>query len=403
MTTTQVSFPPLFPVYTPELIHNPYAVYARMRASGPVLWDGGSWYLVRYAEVQASLRDPRLAAGRLRANEQWLEANGLGPLFHAHQKMMLFSDPPDHTRLRSLVNKAFTPRAVESMRAAIQRIVDGLLDQVQAAGHMDVIRDLAYPLPVTVIAEMLGVPTDEREQFKRWSEDVAAFIGGTTAPEIDVLSKALHSVVEMSQYFAIRAAERRAAPRNDLLSALALAEEQGDRLSSEELVANCILLLVAGHETTTNLIGNGLLALLQHPDQLHLLRERPDLIGNAVEELLRYDSPVQGTSRLATTNVTIGGYTIPAGSHVMMMIGAANRDPEQFADPERLDIQRHEVRHLSFSHGPHFCVGAPLARLEGQIALATLLRRMPNLQLAGGVTWRDNFTLRGLTALHVSF
>jgi cytochrome P450 len=219
-----------------------------------------------------------------------------------------------------------------------------------------------------------------------------------------MMRDALQSVLEMTDYFMALAAERRARPRNDLLSALAQAEEQGDRLTGEELVANCILLLVAGHETTTNLIGNGILALLQHPEELARLREHPEMIGTAVEEILRYDSPVQGTSRKAAVDLELGGQQVQAGQFVSLMIGAANRDPAQFPDPDRFDIGRRENRHLSFSHGPHFCLGAPLARLEGQIALSTLVRRLPDLRLATDtIEWRDNFTLRGAKALPMEF
>lgn len=388
----------------PEPIVDPYPMYRTLQATTPVMWDGGSWQITRYADVHAALRDSRMLAGRINPDEEWLAETGLGPLFHAHSKMMLFSDPPDHTRLRSLASKAFTPRVVEGMRERIQGLVDDLLDQVQATGRMDIVADLAYPLPVTVIAEMLGVPLDRREQFKHWSDGIAGFIGGTTGPQEEMMRHALQSVLEMTDYFLALAAERRAHPRNDLLSALALAEEQGDRLTGEELVANCILLLVAGHETTTNLIGNGVLALLNHPEELARLREHPELIGTAVEEILRYDSPVQGTSRKAAVDLELGGQQIQAGQFVSLMIGAANRDPAQFSEPDRFDIGRRENRHLSFSHGAHFCLGAPLARLEGQIALGTIVRRLPDLRLATDtIEWRDNYTLRGARALPVEF
>jgi hypothetical protein len=403
MTESTATAQPGFNLWSREFIDDPHAFYRRMHAEAPAYWDGGGWVFARFADVQAALRDARFGSERIHPDPEWLEQSGMGPLFNAHQHMMLFTDPPDHTRLRGLVNKAFTPRAVERMRDTIQQLVDEMIDAAPA-GRLDLIHDLAHPLPVTVIASMLGVPQEQREQFKRWSEPIAAFIGGSTAPEEQMLRAALQSVVEMGDYFREMASQRRRNPQDDLLTAMALAEEQGDRLSTDELVANCILLLVAGHETTTNLIGNGMLALLQNPEQLALLRERPDLIGNAVEELLRYDSPVQGTSRLAKADVTLGDCEIKAGQHVQLMIGGANRDPLQYADPDRLDITRADVRHLSFAHGAHFCVGAPLARLEGQIAIGTLLRRLPNLALTGEpLEWRDNFTLRGLKALPLAF
>ena len=383
---------------------DPYPIYRRLLSETPISMMHGGLMLTRYADVLPALRDPRLLAARITPSEAWLAETGLGPLFHAHSKMMLFSDPPDHTRLRSLVNKAFTPRVVENMRPHIQQIVDDLLDRVQDTGQMDLIEDLAYPLPVTVIAELLGIPLDRREQFRHWSDHIAAFIGGTSAPEEQMLRNALQTVLEMTEYFRAVAAELRVNPRDDLLSALALAEEQGDRLHEDELVANCILLLVAGHETTTNLVGNGVLALLKHPEQLQRLKDDPALIGTAVEEFLRFDSPVQGTSRMAGVDFEIGGQQLVAGQHVSLMIGAANRDPAQFPDPDRLDIGRRENRHLSFSHGAHFCLGAPLARMEGRIAIGTLIQRMPRLELATEtLEWRDNFTLRGVKALPVTF
>jgi pimeloyl-[acyl-carrier protein] synthase len=387
-------------LFSPAFLRDPYPLYHRLRAADPIHWNGWAWTLTRYADVLAVLRDPRFIAARIQPDDAWLAQTGLEPLFHTHTRMMLFTDPPDHTRLRGLVSQAFTPRVVESLRPRIQALVDELIDAIEAAGETDLIRDLAYPLPVTVIAEMLGVPHDMRDQFRRWSDGVAAFIGGTTAPEMEMLAEAQRCVVEMSAYFREEAGRRRREPRNDLLSALVQAEEAGDRLSSDELIANAILLLVAGHETTTNLIGNGTLALLQHPDQRQRLMDDPALIASAVEELLRYNSPVQGTSRMAAEDVAIDGRQIRRGQHLSLMIGAANRDPAHFADPDALDITRRPNRHLSFAHGPHFCLGAPLARLEGQIAIGTLVRRLPRLALATAeVTWRDNFTLRGLTAL----
>lgn len=391
-------------VFNAAFINDPYPIYTQLRGVDPIHWDGITWLVTRYADVAAILRDPRFVAERIMPDDEWLAETGLRQLFHTHSRMMLLTDPPDHTRLRGLVSKAFTPRVVEGLRPRIQAIVDDLLNSVQDQGAMDIIRDLAYPLPVIVIAELLGVPVDMRAQFKQWSEGVAAFIGGTTSPEMEMLSEAQRCVVEMSEYFRAVADERRKQPRNDLVSALALAEDQGDRLTSDELVANCILLLVAGHETTTNLIGNGMLALLNHPAERQRLHENPELIVSAVEELLRYDSPVQGTSRMAREDVEIGGRRIMQGQHVSLMIGAANRDPAQFTDPDRLDLGRSENRHLSFALGPHFCLGAPLARLEGQIATSTLLRRLPNLARTNAdLTWRNNFTLRGLTALPVTF
>ncbi len=318
---------------------------------------------------------------------------------------MLDRDPPDHTRLRGLVNKAFTPRVVEMLRPRIQQIVDGLLDAADGAGAMDLIEDFAYPIPVIVICEMLGVPVEDRERFKKWGLDIARGLDAIwLPPDSEVTQRSMASRRALSDYFRALIAERRTAPRNDLLSALIAAEEAGDKLSEEELLATCILLLVAGHETTVNLIGNGTLALLRHPDQLRLLRENPGLIGSAVEELLRFDGPVQRTARIPSEDVTIRGCTIAKGEMVMPFIGAADRDPAQFPDPDRLDIARGDNRHIAFGWGIHFCLGAPLARVEGQIAINTLVQRLPKLSLATDKPeFRQSLTLRGLSALPVSF
>jgi cytochrome P450 len=389
-------------LWSAAAISDPYPIYDRLRAEQPIRWTGGDWQIFRYADAQALLRDPRLGADRLQIDPQWLIASGLEPLFKTRDSMMLFADPPDHTRLRTLVHRAFTPRVVESYRPLVQRIVDQLLDAAAARGAIELIGEFAYPLPVTVIAHMLGVPVNMHDQFRRWSDSLAAFIGGTTRPEADVLPAALKAVLEMTDFFLALVAERRRAPRDDLLSALAQAEDGGDRLSEQELVANSILLLLAGHETTTNLIGNGMLALMRHPDQFALLRDHPELTPSAIEELLRYDSPVQVTSRRALTDIEFQRHRIEAGQTVTVFIGAANRDPAQYQDPARLDVTRGDVRHLSFGHGPHYCLGAPLARLEGQVAISTLVRRFTHMRtLDGQVVWRDNFALRGLQSLHI--
>ena len=318
---------------------------------------------------------------------------------------MLDRDPPDHTRLRGLASKAFTPRVVEGLRPRVQEIVDGLLDRVERRGTMDLIEEFAYPIPVNVICEMLGVPVEDHERFKGWSLDLARGLDSIMlGPDSEVAKRSGLARQGLTDYFRALIAERRASPRGDLLSGLIAAEEAGDKLSEHELLATCILLLVAGHETTVNLIGNGTLALLRHPDQRQKLRARPELIGTAVEELLRYDGPVQRTARTPSEDVAIGGRTIPKGEIVMPFIGAADRDPAQFPDPDRLDITRAENRHIAFGLGIHFCLGAPLARVEGQIAINTLLGRMPRLALAvDRPQYRGSLTLRGLTALPVSF
>jgi cytochrome P450 len=360
----------------------------------------GVWVLSRYADVSLVLRDARF--GRADAETFWRERLGDGPAHKIISKWMLFRDPPDHTRLRTLVNKAFTPRAIENLRPRVQEIVNELLDAVQNAGGMDLMAAFAYPLPVLVICEMLGVPAKDRDIFKEWSGDLARILDPILTPEIVERGHAL--IASMAEYFRGLIEQLRKNPQGNLLDAMIAAEEQGDRLSEEELLANCILLFGAGHETTVNLIGNGVLALLRHPEQLAKLQAKPDLIESAVEECLRYESPVQMTGREVRQEVEIGGVRISAGERLFTLIGAANRDPEQFPDPDRFDIAREDNKHLAFGHGIHFCLGASLARLEGQLAIGTLVRRLPGLKLETDTPqWREAFTLRGLQTLPVSF
>ena len=391
-----------------DMVADPFPFYHQLRQAAPVHWEEsiGRWILTRHADVMTFLRDPRLGRDLLGGGETYLSPDQravLEPVLVMLDHQMLFSNPPRHTRLRNLVNLAFTPKAVAAMRGEIQRLVDGFLDAVQDSGRMEVIRDLAYPLPTAVIGGMLGVPREDHDRLKRWSDDLATFIGNNdTTP--DENRRILQSVEEMIEYFRAAARSRRERPGPDLLSGLVAAEDEGARLTEDELLANAILLLAAGHETTTNLIGNGILALLRHPDQFRLLREEPARIENAVEEVLRYDSPVQLTQRLAMDDLEIGGQAIERGQRVVFVLGAANRDPEQFTDPDRFDITRREIRHVAFGHGPHFCLGAPLARLEGQIALGTMLRRMLELRLTDEPPrQRENFGLRGLEVLPVAF
>jgi cytochrome P450 len=390
----------MFDPRSPDFRANPYSYYDSLRATAPVLYWGlwNFWFLSRYDDCSRLLRDARLGHG---------EPGGEPPeeqraLFEMQRHWMLIKDPPDHRRLRELVHKAFTPRRVEQMRDRIQAITDGLLDRVQAAGQADVIADLAYPLPVTVIAEMLGIPAGDHDQFHDWSNELARSLDLTDDPE--VYNRASASATALTNYLRELIARRRRQPQDDLLSALITAEEEGGRLSEDELYATCALLLIAGHETTINLIGNGVLALLRQPDQLHRLRQEPGLIRTAVEELLRYDSPVQMTSRVALETIELQGQTIQAGQQVAFLLGAANHDPERFANPHKLDLGRDPNPHLAFGNGIHYCLGAPLARLEGQIAINTLLRRMPDLALATErPEYIDNYTLRGLERLPVTF
>jgi pimeloyl-[acyl-carrier protein] synthase len=386
----------------PAFVADPYPTYRRLRAEDPVHKSPmGFWVLTRYDDVVAALRDPRLAKEAIAA----FVAARFGAPVAITGFSMLDRDPPDHTRLRSLVSKAFTPRVVEGLRPRIQQIVDGLLDRVRDAGAMDLIDEFAYPIPVNVICEMLGVPVEDHERFKGWSLDLARGLDSILLPvDSEIPKRSAASRSALADYFRELIARRRASPRPDLLSGLIAAEEAGDKLSETELLATCILLLVAGHETTVNLIGNGTLALLRHPDQLRRLRDNPGLIATAVEELLRFDGPVQRTARIPSEDVVINGHTIAKGEMVMPFIGAADRDPAQFPDPDRLDIGRADNRHIAFGWGIHFCLGAPLARVEGQIAINTLVRRLPKLALATeSPEFRQSLTLRGLASLPVTF
>ncbi len=405
----EVALPPVeFNPFLPEFRENPYPFYYRLRSLDPVHWSdiAGRWVLTRYSDCVAILRD----ATRFSADPNtWngyadfvVAQGGPGPLLEMETHWMLMKDPPDHTRLRTLVTKAFTPRVAEGMRPRVQARVDELLDSVRAAGRMDVIADLAFPLPTIVICEMLGVPVEDREQFKGWTRDLARSLDPIVTP--DIIATADQATVAFTDYFRALIAIRRKNPQPDLLSSLIATEEQGDRLTEDELIATAILLLGAGHETTMNLIGNGMLALLRNPDQLDKLKRDPTLITSAVEELLRYDGSVQMTARTALVDVEIGGKTIPKGVQAIIVLGAANRDPAQFPDPDRLDITRPDNRHIVFSYGIHHCLGAPLARVEAQVTINTLLRRMPNPRLTGEMLeWRETVTLRGLKALPITF
>jgi len=386
----------------PAFVADPYPTDRRLRAEDPVHHSPlGFWVLTRYDDVVAALRDPRLAKEAIAS----FVAARFGAPVPAMGLSMLDRDPPDHTRLRGLVSKAFTPRVVEGLRPRIQQIVDGLLDGVAARGSMDLIEEFAYPIPVVVICEMLGVPVEDHERFKGWSLDIARGLDLIwLGPDSEVGRRSVTARQALADYFRGLIAQRRAAPRNDLLSGLIAAEEAGDKLNEIELLATCILLLIAGHETTVNLIGNGTLALLQHRDQLQGLQRDPGLVASAVEELLRFDGPVQRTARIPSEDVTFGGRTIAKGEMVMPFIGAADRDPAQFPEPDRLDIGRADNRHIAFGWGIHFCLGAPLARIEGQIAINTLVRRLPKLELATAQPeYRQSLTLRGLKALPVTF
>jgi cytochrome P450 len=402
--------PPHVDLRDPGFKADPYSTYAELRSTAPVhrvsVPDGLSvWLITRYDDVLEILKDQRFVKDwrDVLTPEQLAQIPPIPPVMEPLSKNMLDTDPPDHERLRSLVSKAFTPRLVERMRPRVQAISDTLLDAVQDRGEMDLIDDYAFPLPITVIAELLGVPAEDRNNFREWSD--AAVSGNTTQEHIEMVL--IPHMRAFTDYLLTLFEEKRKNPKDDLVSALVQAEEAGDKLSEDELLGMVFLLLVAGHETTVNLIGNGVLALLQHPDQLQNLKEDLSLIKPAVEELLRYDGPVEtSTERFAREDVAIGGTVVPRGEMVLVVLAAANRDPERFVDPDALDITRADNRHLALDKGIHHCLDAPLARMEGQIAISTLLQRMPNLQLKGtpeSLSWRPGLVLRGLRGLPVVF
>jgi cytochrome P450 len=398
-----------FTIGSPEFKSNPYPFYARLRAESPVHrallpTKETAWLITRYDDVTKVLKDERFVKDTKNAltPEQAASMLWFRRMFKSLGTNMLNQDPPNHTRLRALVSKAFTPRLIEQMRERVQRLADELLDNARHRGGMDLIHDYALPVPTTIIAEMLGVPVADRHKFQRWSNALMSAGSSTWG-----LLKAIPNVWAFMRYIREIIKKRRADPHDDLVSALVRAEEAGDTLNADELLAMIMLLLVAGHETTVNLIGNGALALLENPEQMEKLRHDPTLIKSAVEELLRYAGPVEmATERYAREDVTLAGVTIRRGDMVFVVIASANRDERQFVNPDQLDITREPNRHLSFGLGTHFCLGASLARLEGQIAINTLLRRLPDLGLAvtpGGLRWRRGLILRGLETLPVVF
>jgi cytochrome P450 PksS len=393
---------------SPEFKANPYPYYARLRAGSPVVrvtlpTGEPGWLITRYADAVMVLKDERFVKNPANAltPEQVAGQRWFRKVFVSLRRNMLNLDPPDHTRLRALVQKAFTPRMVEQLRPRIEALTNDLLDAVQGQGRMDLIRDYALPLPATVIAEMLGVPAKDRHRFHRWSNALLAF-SSTWG-----LMKAVPNTMLLMRYIRTIIRRRRANPGNDLVSALIQAEEAGEQLSEDELSAMIMLLLVAGHETTVNLIGNGTLALLEHPDQMEKLRGDPALARPAVEELLRYTSPVEmATERFAREDITVAGVTIPRGEMVFVVLASANRDERQFPQADTLDITREPNKHLAFGLGTHFCLGAVLARLEATVALNTLLGRTSKLRLAvapSALPWRRGLLLRGLESLPVVF
>lgn len=395
---------------SPDFVQCPYPVYHELRVTAPVYWcePWGAWLLSGYDDIMTSSQRPETFAnvGRMSAllrhlpDETW---SVLGPLRQHFSSGLMHTDPPDHTRLRNLVSKAFTPRVVEGMHTRIQEVVDRLLDAVQRDAQMDLISDLAFPLPAIVISELLGIPVEDRDQFRSWAKAITSF-QGTGRAKADVTLRSQESLLELRQYFGEIFAQRRKEPGDDLISGLVTAEEKGDKLNEAELVSTCTSLLLAGHETTTCLIANGLLTLLRFPDQLDDLQANPALLTSAVDEILRYETPLQRIHKLVAQEVKVRGTTIKKGQIVMLMYGAAHRDGEYFPDPDRFDIRRNGNRNFAFGHGIHFCLGAPLARLEGEIAIRTVLERLPNLRLESKtVDWADGTIFRIPVVLPVSF
>ncbi len=389
----------------PAVLADPYPLYAKLREADPVHWDPflHAWVVTGYADCITVLH--KFSADRTPTPEQ-ITALGIGalePIAKVMTKQMLFMDAPAHTRLRKLCSTAFTPRRIEGLRAHIADIADRLIDRAAPKGRMDVIADFAAPLPAIVTAEMLGVPTGDHALLKSWSADFAEMLGNFQHNP-DRASRVLKSVEAMTVYFRAAIREHERLPREGLIHSLMTAEVDGARLTEEEIIANTIVTMVGGQETTTNLIGNGLLTLLRKPEALAQLRDDPALIESAVEELLRYESPSQHTARIAPEDFELGGKSIRKRDAVMAVMAAGNRDPTRFAEPDRLDLTRPDNRHLAFGWAAHFCFGAPLARMEGQIAFTTMLRRLPDLTLDRQVlVWRENLGLRGLKSLRVSF
>lgn len=402
-----------FGLLDPGYRANPYPAFARLRAEAPVYFSKGwdCWVVTRHDDVTACFRDDRLSADRASSYAAKLPPplqQKLAPLIGNLSRWALMKDPPDHTRLRGLISKAFTPRLITRMRPAIvticERELDGLEQQFTEHGSADLIENYALTVPVLVIGDMLGLPAADASKLKHWSAALTGFLGAASmTPE--VVGVALQAVIDLESYFRAQIDQRRREPTDDLLSSLLAAHDQEDRLDEQELLACCTMVLFGGHETTTNLIGNGVQVLLEHPEQLAALRQDFDgRIAAAVEELLRFESPIMRMGRLARESFDLRGAHIAAGDRVYMVLGAGNRDPQQFTDPDRLDLTRADNRHLSFGHGRHFCLGAALGRLEAQLALSMLFTRFPGLHTPTGFTpeWIDNLTVRGLERLPVS-
>jgi len=404
---------PIFNPFSPDFLRDPYPAFQQLRATAPLhKTDMGFWVASRYDDVTLIMRDKRFGKGYVERTEKmhgpdiWQQ-----PAYASMRNWMLVKDPPDHGRLRGLVARAFAPRHLTALRPRIQQLVDASLDKLEGRSEMEFISEFAHPLPVHVICDMLGIPEGERQQFFEGSRIAGRLIDPTPmTPE--ELAEVNAGNLQQADYFKSLFARRRESPGDDITSELLQAAEDGDKLSEDELVANVILLFGAGHETTVNLLGNGMLALLTYPDEWEKLKADPSLVPGAVEEMLRFDSSVQMTGRTAIEDVEINGITIPQGDSVLSLLGAANRDGDEFADPEAFKVDRQGVRPTSFGGGIHHCLGAPLARMEAEIAFTSLIKRLPNLRLASpngggdggdGPDWSLMFTLRGLSTLPVAW
>ncbi len=382
---------------------DPWPIYRRFQDESPVhRYPDGGWLVTRWDDCNEVLRDRRFGSDPSKLNEAGRAAIGPNDVYQPGSAVLLFLDPPDHTRIRSLVSKAFTPKVVSGLRPWVEQLVDQLLDAKVESGRLEVLADVGYPLPAEVICQLLGVPTTDRDQFRDWSAAASRLLDGNLEPP-DQEAGAV-AVLALFSYFAELLEERRRQPGDDLLSGLVAAEEHGDRLTSDELITTVVTLFVAGHETTMNLIGNGMLALLDHPEELARLAADPDRARPAAEEALRYEGPAQLVPRVALEPLTIGEHHIGVGDGVVVGLAAANRDPRRFADPDRFDAGRADAAHLAFSHGPHHCLGAALARLEAEVALGAIARRLPDLTIDGPrPRYRAHAILRGLESLPVCF
>jgi cytochrome P450 len=394
----------------PEFLANPFPIFKRLRDEEPIHWSPNlrGWVLTRYEDVREVLVGDDMTSDRMspffnRVSGE--ERNKIRDLIHYLGKWAVFRDPPEHTHLRNLMNQPFTPRIVEKMRVSIEGLVAGMIDGVAETGKMDVISDLAYPLPATVMMDLLGVPRSELDLIKHWSDDIALFIGSAQSAE-DKYAKAQAATHDMAEYFRSMIEERKKSPKDDLTTGMLEARERGEMLSEDELIGNCILLLFAGHETTTNLMGNGMLALMRNRDQLDLLNDQPQLVSSAVEELLRYDGPSGSQVRIVARELEMNGKILNEGDRIFAFVNAGNRDERRFTNPDTLNIARKRNRHLTFGQGIHFCLGAPLARLESQIAIREMSKRLKDVHLAIPETdlqFIDSVVLRGVKSLPVEF